>query len=78
MKILVTYDIEPTGHSVKPFRRKNAKSTDRRLLFDRKLLVYTINNIVGIVYEIKRAEEPISLQRVSTVPLEKKFGATRL
>jgi hypothetical protein len=78
MKNLVTYDTEPTGHDVKPFGRKNAKSTDRRLLFDRKLLVHTRNSIVGIVYEIKRAKKAISLQRISTVPLEKKFRATQL
>jgi hypothetical protein len=78
MRILVAYETEPAGHDVKPFGRKNAKSTDRRLLFDGELLVYTTNNIIGIVYEINRAKEPISLQRISTVPLEKKFGATRL
>jgi hypothetical protein len=78
MKILATYDTEPTGHGVKPFGRKNVESTDRRLLFDRKLLVYTTNSIIGIVYEIKRAKEPISLQRISTLPLEKTFSATRL
>jgi hypothetical protein len=76
MKILVPYGTEPTGHGAKPFGRKNTESTDGRLFFDRKLLVHTTNSIVGIVYEIKRAKEPISLQRISTVPLEKKFGAT--
>jgi hypothetical protein len=78
VKILVTCDTEPTGHGVKPFGRKNAESTDCRLLFDHKLLVHTTNNIVGIVYEIKWVKEPISLPRISTVPLEKKFGATRV
>jgi hypothetical protein len=77
MKILVTCDTELARHGVKPLGRKNAGSTDRHLLFDRNLLVYTTNSIVGIVCEIKRAKEPISLQRISTVPLEKKSGPTR-
>jgi hypothetical protein len=78
MKILATCDTEPTGHGVKPFGRKNAESTDHRLLFDRKSLAYTTNSIVGIVYEIKRAKESISLQSISKVPLERTLGATRL
>jgi hypothetical protein len=78
MKILVTYDAETTGHGVKLFGRKNAGLTDRHLPFDRKLLVHATNSIVGMVYEIKRVKVPISLQPISTVPLEKKFGATRL
>jgi hypothetical protein len=78
INILVTYDTEPTGHGVEPFGRKNAESTDRRLLFDCKSLVHPANSIVGFVYEIKLTKEQIFLQRISTVPLEKKFDATRL
>jgi hypothetical protein len=40
--------------------------------------VRTTNSIVGIVSEIKRAKKPIFLQRISTMPLEKKFSTTRL
>jgi hypothetical protein len=40
--------------------------------------VSTTNSIAGIVYEIKRAKEPISLQSISTVPLEKESGTMRL
>jgi hypothetical protein len=39
--------------------------------------MYTTDSISGIVYEIKTAKKPISLQRVSTVPVERRVGRTR-
>jgi hypothetical protein len=42
------------------------------------LLIHATNTIAGIVYEIKLARTPISLQRISPVPVEKKFGKTRM
>jgi hypothetical protein len=50
------------------------------MLFDQKLLVRATNSIAGIVYEIRNASvgTKISLQHISTVPVEKKFGVTRM
>jgi hypothetical protein len=42
------------------------------------LLIHATDTIVGIVYEIKLARTPISLQRISFVPVEKKFAETRM
>jgi hypothetical protein len=47
-------------------------------MFDSKLLIHATNNITVIVYEIKLARTPISLQRISIVPVEKKFDETRM
>jgi hypothetical protein len=47
-------------------------------MFDYKLLIHATNTIAGIVYEIKLARTPISLQRISIVPVEKKIGETRM
>jgi hypothetical protein len=56
MKIVASYDTEPAEHDRKSFERKNAESTDRRILFDRNLLVQNTSSFIGIVYEIKRAK----------------------
>jgi hypothetical protein len=40
--------------------------------------MHATNTIAGIVYEIHNGKGPISLQRITTVPLEKLFGVTRL
>jgi hypothetical protein len=44
------------------------------------LLIHDTNSIAGILYEIRNAPQgtKISLQRLSTVPLEKRFGMTRM
>jgi hypothetical protein len=47
-------------------------------MFDYKLLIHATNKIAGIVSEIKLPRTPISLQWISTVPVEKKFGKTRM
>jgi hypothetical protein len=78
MKIRVTYGPRPAGPGVKPFRRKAARPKERRLMFDYKLLIHATNIITGIVYQIKLARTPISLQRISTVPMEKKSGKTKM
>jgi hypothetical protein len=61
-------------------KQKASKTDDgsRRYLFDRKLLVHAINTIATLTDYIKFAKGPISLQRISTVPVEKLFGVTRL
>jgi hypothetical protein len=78
MKITVTYRTHPVGPGITAFGWKKAGPQQRRLLFDRKLLMHTTDSISGIVYEIKKAKKPISLQRVSTVPVERRFGRTRM
>jgi hypothetical protein len=47
-------------------------------LFDYKLLIYATNTIAIIVYEIKLTTTLISLQRISTVPVEKRSGRARM
>jgi hypothetical protein len=47
-------------------------------MFDDKLLIHATNTIAGISSEIKLAKTPISLQQISTAPVEKKFGKTSL
>jgi hypothetical protein len=78
MKIRVTYESRPVGPGVKSFGRRAAGPKERRLLFDDKLPIHATNTTAGIVYEIKRARTPISLQQISAVPVEKKFGKTRM
>jgi hypothetical protein len=46
-------------------------------MFDSKLLIHGTNTIAGIVDEIQLAGTLISLQRISTVPVEKQFGKAR-
>jgi hypothetical protein len=43
-------------------------------MFDYKLLIHAPNTIAKIMYEIKLARMPISLQWIFTVSMEKKFG----
>jgi hypothetical protein len=78
MKIRVTYESRPVGTGVKPFRRKAAGPKEHRPTFNHKLSTHATNTIAGIVCEIKLARTPISLQRISTVPVEKKSGETRM
>jgi hypothetical protein len=47
-------------------------------MFDYKLLIHATNTTAGIMYEIKLARTPISIQRISTVPVGRKFGKTRI
>jgi hypothetical protein len=74
MKTRVTYESRPVGHGVKLCGRNAAGPKECRLMFDWELLRHATNTTAGIVYEIKLARMPISLQRISTVPVEKKFG----
>jgi hypothetical protein len=67
----------PERHGMKQSSSQKEDGS-RRYLFDRKLLVHAINTIATLVHEIKIAKGPISLQRISTVPVEKLFGVTRL
>jgi hypothetical protein len=62
----------------KPFGKKAAGPKERRLMFDSKLLIHATNTIAGIVHKTKLATTPICLQRISTVPVEKKSGKTRM
>jgi hypothetical protein len=41
-------------------------------------MMHATNSISGIVREIKNATKPISLQRISTTPVERRFGRTRV
>jgi hypothetical protein len=47
-------------------------------MFGYKLLIHATNTIAGFVYEITLARTPISLQRISIVPVKKKFDKTRM
>jgi hypothetical protein len=78
MQFMASYESSQTGPGVKLFGRKNDGLKVRRLLFDRKLVMHATNTIAGIVYEIKKATKPISLQRASTVPVGEKFGKIRM
>jgi hypothetical protein len=78
MKIKVTNESRPTGPAVKPFGRKAAGPKERRLMGDYQFLIHTTNPIAGIVCEIKLARTLISLQWISTVPVEKKSVKTRM
>jgi hypothetical protein len=78
MKFMATYESSQTESGVKPFGMKNDGPKVWRLLFDRTLVTHATNAIAGIVYEIKKATKPISLQRASTVRVEKKLEKTRM
>jgi hypothetical protein len=78
VKIRVTYESRPVGPGVKPFGRKAAGPKERRLMLDYKLLIHSANIIAGIMSEIKLVKEVISLQRISIIPVEKKFGKTKM
>jgi hypothetical protein len=58
--------------------RKTAPPDSRRPLFNRKLLMHASDSVASIIFEIKTAKHPISLQRLMTTPVEKKFGVTRV
>jgi hypothetical protein len=60
------------------FGRRDAPDDARRGLFEKNWLMHATNTLEGIIYEIQQARKPISLQRITTVPLEKVFGITRL
>jgi hypothetical protein len=47
-------------------------------MFDYKLLIHSTYIIAEIIHAVKLARTPISLQHISTVPVEKKFGQTRM
>jgi hypothetical protein len=78
MKIRVKYESRPVWPRVKSFGRKAAGPKERPLMFDYQLLIHATNTIAGIVYEIKLARTLISFQRISTLPVERKCGKTRM
>jgi hypothetical protein len=78
MKIRVTDESRPIRPGVNPYGRKAAGPKERRLMGDYQFLIHATNIITGIVCEIKLARTPISLQRISTVPVEKKYGKARI
>jgi hypothetical protein len=78
MKCIVTYHDRHFGVGIRAFGRKGDGPAVRRPMFDRTLLMHATNTISAIVYEISSATTPISLQRISTVCLEKRFGVTRM
>jgi hypothetical protein len=78
MKIRVMSESRPVGPGVKPFGMKAAGRKERRLMLDSKLLIHATNTIAGTVGEIQLARTPISLLRISTGPVEKKFGKRRM
>jgi hypothetical protein len=75
---MLTYHDRRFGVGVKAFGRKGDGPAVRRIMFDRKLLMHATNTISAIVYEIGSARTDISLQRISTICLEKRFGVTRM
>jgi hypothetical protein len=81
MTCLETYELRPCGPGMSAFGTKKQNRDERairRTLFDRDLLMHASNSIAAIVFEIRIAKGELSLQRISTVPLEKKFGVTRM
>jgi hypothetical protein len=78
MKRRVTYESRSVGPGVNKFGREVAGPKGRRLMFGSKLLIHAANAIAGIVYEIKLARTPISIQQISSVPVEKKCGKTKM
>jgi hypothetical protein len=78
MTCLVTYFDCSLGPRMRYVRRMSASESVGRTLFDRRQVMHPRNAIAGIVFEIHHACTPISLQRISTVPLEMLFGLTRL
>jgi hypothetical protein len=78
MKCTVTYHDQPAGVGIKPFGTKSDDPRVRRILFDRKLLMHATNSIEAIVNEIHSAKTDISLRRISTSPVENRFGVTRM
>jgi hypothetical protein len=80
MTWLDTYEASELGPRMSPFGQKKGTNVTRRTLFDQKLLVHAINSIAGILYEIRNApvDTNISLQRISTVPVERKIGVARM
>jgi hypothetical protein len=59
------------------FAKRASPDSARRVLFDRKVLMHVTNTLNGIISEVQNARKPISLQRITNVPLEKLFGMTR-
>jgi hypothetical protein len=80
MTCLETYQSCELGTEISPFGEKKGPSTTRRTLFDQKLLIHATNSISGILGEIRNTPQgtKISLQRLSTVPLENSFSVTRM
>jgi hypothetical protein len=78
MKCMITYCRLPSGRGIKAFGKKTDAPRDRRIMFDRKLLIHATNSIEGLYYEVATAKTDVSLQRASTVPVEKRFGKTRM
>jgi hypothetical protein len=62
------------------FRRKKGLNTTKCTLFDQKLLIHASDSIAGILYEIRNVPQgtKVTLQWLSTVPVEKEFGVTRM
>jgi hypothetical protein len=58
--------------------RKEAGLKEHWRMFDYKLLIYATNTIAGIVHKAKLVKTAIYVQRISAVPVEKKFGKTRM
>jgi hypothetical protein len=79
MTIQHTYKQFGFGKGVREHGRQSDPDT-KRSLFDRKLVRHGSNTIAAIIHEIDQLHpgELLSLQRLSTVPVEKLFGITRL
>jgi hypothetical protein len=80
MICLETYETNELGPGMSPFGQKERRNITRGTLFNQKLLIHATNSIAGIFYEIRNVPvcTKISLQHISTVPVEKKFGVTRM
>jgi hypothetical protein len=71
MKWMPTYQNTEFGRGRSAFGMKTNATTTRRILFDHKLLMHSTNSIARIRYEVRTGKGTISLQRISTVPVEK-------
>jgi hypothetical protein len=78
MKCNETYRSASLGPGVTAFGRRNSPEAAPRTLFDKKMVMHATNTIAAIIFEIHHATHPISLERISTIPLEKRFGVTRM
>jgi hypothetical protein len=78
MKYKETYRSPSLRLGVPAFGRKNSPEAARRPLFDQNMVMHATNAIGVVICEIRHATHLISLSRISTIPLEKRFGITRM
>jgi hypothetical protein len=66
------------GTSVSEFVKRKEIGTSVRCRFDGSPVIHAINTVETINYELHIADDPVSLQHLANLPVEKLFGVTRL